>query len=194
MRQRIWNSIRQNPGRVALALAVLLGLVNTLLIATAFFNRSSAGELVDQVIDLTESLAQLRQVEEEGLRGLEEGAISAEAELAALEQSFPQPGEPFDIYRQGFALAQANQVEIRAMETGPSSFKETPVGLLKVTTYRIDGVGQHLSCIGLLGALEQTGLETLALDEITLGLEDQTCDFEVVLASAAEQGEMDIDG
>ncbi|MFV2044869.1 MAG: hypothetical protein ACC700_16745 [Anaerolineales bacterium] len=194
MRQRIWDSIRQNPGRVALALAVLLGLVNTLLIATAFRNRSAAGELVVQVIDLTESLAQLRQVEQEGLRGLEEGAISAEAELAALEQSFPQHGEPFDIYRQGFALAQANQVEIRAMETGPSSFKETPVGLLEVTTYRIDGAGQHLSCIGLLAALEQTGLETLALDEITLGLEDQTCDFEVVLASAAELGEIDVDG
>ncbi len=194
MRQRIWNSIRQDPGRVALALAVLLGLVNTLLIATTFRKRSAAGELVVQVIDLTESLAQLRQVEQEGLRDLEEDAISAEVELAVLEESFPQLGEPFDIYRQGFALAQANQVEIRAMETGPSSFKETPVGLLEVTTYRIDGVGQHLSCIGLLGALEQTGLETLALDEITLGLEDQTCDFEVVLASAAELGEMDVDG
>ena len=194
MLQRIWNSIRENPGRVALALAVLLGMANSLLIASAFLNRSAAGELAVQVIDLTGSLTQLRQVEQEGLRGLEEGALSAEAELASLEQSFPQIGEPFDIYRQGFALARANQVEIRGMETGSSSFEETPIGLLKITTYRIDGVGQHLNCIRLLGALEQTGLETLALDEITLDLEDQACNFEVVLASAAELGEVDIDG
>ena len=194
MLQRISNSIRQNPGRAALALALLLGLVNILLIVTAFLNRSTAGELADQFVDLTESLAQLRQVEQEGMQGLEQGALSAEAELAALEQFFPKLGDPFDIYRQGFALAEANRVEIRVMQTGSSSLEETPVGLLEITTYRVNGVGKHPNCIRLMGALEQTGLETLALEGITLGLEDQVCDFEVVLASAAELGERDIDG
>ncbi len=192
--QRILNSIKANPGRAALALAALLGLVNTLLIATALLNRSTASELAVEVIALSESLAQLRQVEREGLQGLEGGALSAEAELAALEQSFPELGEPFDIYRRGFALAKANQVEIREMATGSSRFEETPVGLLKITTYQIDGVGQHRNCIRLMGALERTGLETLALDGITLGLENEACNFLVILASAAELGERELDG
>lgn len=192
--QRILNSIKANPGRAALAPAALLALVNTLLIATAFLNRSTAGELAIEFIDLTESLAQLRQVEREGLQGLEEGALSAEAELAALERSFPELGEPFDIYRRGFALAEANQVEIRLMETGGSRFEETPVGLLEITTYQVDGVGQHRNCIRLMGALERTGMETLALEGITLSLEKEACNFQVVLASAAELGERDIDG
>ncbi|MEE9216955.1 MAG: hypothetical protein V3U32_05900 [Anaerolineales bacterium] len=192
--QRILNSIKANPGRAALALAALLGLVNTLLIATALLNRSTASELAVEVIALSESLAQLRQVEREGLQGLEQGALSAEAELAALERSFPELGEPFDIYRRGFALAKANQIEIRLMATGASRFEETPVGLLKITTYQVEGVGQHRNCIGLMGALERTGLETLALEGITLGLENDACNFGVVLASTAELGERDIDG
>lgn len=194
MLRRMWISMLNNPARVALALAALLGLVNTLLIVTAFRNRSNARGLAAQVVELTENLALLRQVEQEGLRDLEQGALSAEAELAALEDSFPVLGEPFDIYRRGFALAEANQVEIRMMETGTSRFEETPVGLLKITNYRVDGLGQPLNCIRLLGALEQTGLEALALDEITLGIDDQACDFEVILASAAELGELNIDG
>jgi len=194
MLRKIWHSIRNKPARVALVMAALLGLVNTLLIVTAFRNRSTASELAAQVTDLTENLTLLRQVEEEGLRDLEQGALSAEAELAALEASFPVLGEPFDIYRQGFALAEANQVEIRMMETGTSLFEETPVGLLKITKYRVDGLGQPVNCIRLLGALEQTGLEALALDDITLGLENEACDFEVILASAAELGELNLDG
>lgn len=190
MLQRIGNAIRQNPGRLALALAILLGLINTWLVATAFRNQSTSGQLAAEVVDLTASLAQLRQVEQEGLRGLEEEALSAEAELASLEQSFPTLGEPFDIYRQGFALAEANQIEIRAMETGSSSTEQTAFGMLEVTTYRVDGAGDSSNCIGLLSALEQTGLETLALDNITLGLEDQSCNFEVILASIAELGEL----
>lgn len=190
MLQRIGNAIRQNPGRVALALAILLGSINTWLVATAFRNQSSTNQLADEVIDLTENLAQLRQVEQDGLRGLEEQALSAESELATLRMSFPEFGEPFDIYRQGFALAEANQVEIYVMETGSSSFEETPVGMLEITTYQVNGIGEHLQCIGLMGALEQTGLATLALDEFFLGVEDQACEFEVILARAADLGDL----
>ena len=195
MLRRIWNFIKANPGGAALALAVMLGLVNGVIVATALSNRAAARELSTEVEDLTESLAQLRQIEQEGLRGLEEQALSAEAELAMLKQSFPVFGEPFDIYRQGFALAGANQVEIHVMETGSSSLEETPVGVLEITTYRVDGVGEAPHCIGLLDALEQTGLAALALNGIRIDVGDHNCDFEVVLASLGEiVGEVDPDG
>ena len=186
MLQRIGVSIRQNPGRVALALAVLLGLANVFLMSPVFLNRAAAGQLESEVVALTDSLAQLRQVEQDGLRGLEEEASAAEGELASLEASFPNLGERFDIYRQGFALAEANQVEILAMDTGGSSTEETPVGFFEVSSYRIDAVGSQTDCIQLLGALERAGLAALALNEVTLDMEDQSCAFEVILASLGE--------
>lgn len=189
MLQRIGTSLRQNPGRVALALAVLLGLINVFLMSSVFLNQAAAGQLESEVVALTDNLAQLRQVEQDGLRGLEEEVSAAEGELASLEASFPNLGERFDIYRQGFALAEANQVEILAIDTGVSSYEETPVGFFEVSSYRIDAVGSQTDCIQLLGALEQAGLAALALNEVTLDMKDQSCAFEVVLASLGELAE-----
>ena len=194
MLQRIWSSIRQNPGRVALAIAVVLGLTSLVLIVSTFINRSTVEELTVEVVDLRASLDQLRQVEQEGLRGLEDDATAAEAELAALEFSFPQLGEAFDIYRQGFALAEDNEVEIHTLETGPFTFEESPVGVLKVMNFRVNGLGERWDCLRYLGALELAGMETLALNEIVIGEGDRTCNFEVILASKATPGEIDSDG
>ena len=190
MLQRILNSFRRNPGRLALTLAVLLGMVNTLLIATALFSDRSANRLAYEVVELKNSLAQLRQVEQEGLQDLEQEALASEAELETLKGSFPQLGESFDLYRRGFALAEANLVDILGIETGSSSFEETPVGMLEITTYRVDASAPLANCIGLLGALEMAGLETLALDQLFLSPADETCNFEVILASAVPAKEL----
>lgn len=198
MLQRILNSFRRNPGRLALTLAVLLGMVNTLLVATALFSDRSANRLAFEAVELKNTLAQLRQVEQEGLQGLEQEALAAETELETLKGSFPELGEPFDLYRQGFALAEANLVDIHGIETGSSILEETPVGMLEITTYRVDASAPLANCIGLLGAVEMAGLETLALDQLFLSPADETCDFEVILASAALSDwlpeEVDTDG
>ena len=195
---RIWNSIKSNPGRAALGLAIVLGLINAALVFAGFRNGSAANRLEVEVVALEDNLAQLRQVEQDGLKGLEEQVLAVEDELAILKKSFPEFGEPFDIYRQGFALAEENLIEIGLMETGSTTMTETPIGVLEITTYRVDGTGQHLNCIGLLGSLEHAGLATLVLNEINIGIEDQECDFEVVLGSSVDVGrlpeEADLDG
>jgi hypothetical protein len=189
MFERFRKSLRNNPTRFALGLSMVLGLVNAAMLGVALVSRQSATKLAVEVIGLQDSLNQLQQVEREGLQGLEQQAEQSEARLAGLVASFPALGEPFDLYRRGFALALESGVEIRGIETGNSTVQETPVGLLSTTTYRVSAAGDFPGCIDLLGRLERAGLQTLALQELFIGPGDRACDFEVIVASAVPAAE-----
>jgi hypothetical protein len=186
---RIRDSIRQKPGRLALALAILLAGVDVFLAAAAMQARSNTEALAAEVVALQDSLQQLRQVEQEGLQGLEAQALSEESRLAELQSGFPTLGAPFDLFRRGFALARLNQVELEGIERGDSTVLETPVGLLTTTYYRLSASGDLTACLGFVRDLELTGLTTLAVDQLSLAPADLRCDFSVVLASAAPVGE-----
>jgi len=190
MLDRLMKSIRNNPARFALGLSLVLGLVNAAVLAVALVSRQSAAKLAVEVTGLQDSLDQLQQVEREGLQGLEQRAEQSEARLAELVASFPALGEPFDLYRRGFALALESGVEIRGIETGDSTVQETPVGLLSTTTYTVSAAGDFPACIDLLGRLERAGLQTLALVELFIGPGDRACDFQVIVASAVPAAEL----
>ncbi len=190
MLERFTKSLRNNPARFALGLSMLLGLANAAALAVALVSRQGAAKLAIEVTGLQDSLDQLQQVERQGLQGLEQHAEDSEARLAGLVASFPALGEPFDLYRRGFALALESGVEIRGIETGDSTVQETPVGLLSTTTYRVSAAGEFPACIDLLGRLERAGLQTLALQGLYIGPGDQACDFEVVVASAVPAAEL----
>ena len=190
MLDRLMKSIRNNPARFALGLSLVLGLVNAAVLAVALVSRQSAAKLAVEVTGLQDSLDQLQQVEREGLQGLEQRAEQSEARLAELVASFPALGEPFDVYRRGFALALESGVEIQGIETGDSTVQETPVGLLSTTTYTVSAAGDFPACIDLLGRLERAGLQTLALVELFIGPGDRACDFQVIVASAVPAAEL----
>ena len=190
MFERFRKFLRNNPARFALGLSLLLGLVNAAMIGVALVSRQSATRLEVEVTGLQDSLDQLQQVEREGLQGLEQQAEQSEARLAGLVASFPALGEPFDLYRRGFALALESGVEIRGIETGDSAVQETPVGLLSTTTYRVSAAGEFPACIDLLGRLERAGLQTLALEGLYIGPGDRACDFQVIVASAVPAADL----
>jgi len=190
MFERFKKSLRNNPARFALGLSMVFGLVNAAMLGVALVSRQSATKLAIEVTGLQDSLDQLQQVEREGLQGLEQQAKQSEARLAGLVASFPALGEPFDLYRRGFALALESGVEIRGIETGNSTVQETPVGLLSTTTFRVSAAGDFPACLDLLGRLERAGLQTLALEELFIGPGDQACDFQVIVASAVPAAEL----
>jgi len=190
MFERFRNSLRNNPAPFALGLSLVLGLVNAAVLGVALVSRQSAAKLAIEVSALQDSLDQLQQVEREGLQGLEQQAEQSEARLSGLVASFPALGEPFDLYRRGFALALESGVEIRGIETGNSTVQETPVGLLSSTTFRVSAAGDFAACLDLLGRLERAGLQTLALQGLFIGPGDRACDFEVIVASAVPAAEL----
>ena len=182
---RLWGSIQAKPGRLVLALAVLLAGIDTALAATALQSLSSARHLAVEVVTLQDSLEQLRRVEQEGLQGLEAQALAEETRLAELRAGFPSLGEPFDLFRRGFTLASQNQVELESIERGSSTVLETPVGLLTTTGYSLRAASELPGCLRFVRDLESAGLTTLAVDRLSLAPADLRCDFDVILASAA---------
>lgn len=185
MMRRLWNALKTRPGRILLGVAVVIGVVDAAFAASTLINQRNARDLGVQVLALQESLDQLRQVEQEGLEGLAAEAKEAEAELATLRAGFPKLGEPFDLFRRGFSLAASHQVEIERVDRGSSVLEETPVGYLSITAYTLRSTAELADCLAYTGSLEQAGLETLALDNMTMAPGDQRCDFQVILASAA---------
>ncbi len=185
MMRRVWSVLRTHPGRVLLVAAIVIAVVDAAFAASTLINQRNAEDLGLQVMALQESLDQLRQVEREGLEGLAAEAEEAEAELAALRAGFPKLGEPFDLFRRGFSLAASHQVEIERVERGSSVLEETPVGYLSITTYTLRSTAELEDCLAYTGSLEDAGLETMALDNVTMAPGDRRCDFQVILASAA---------
>jgi hypothetical protein len=167
---RLWGSIRAKPGRLLLALAILLAGVDSLLAATALQRLSTARRLAVEVVTLQDSLQQLQRVEQEGLQGLEAQALAEEARLAELRAGFPSLGEPFDLFRRGFTLASLNQVELESIERGSSNVLETPVGLLTTTSYSLHAAG----IARFLRAPQLAGLTTWRW---TISLARICCDF-----------------
>ena len=118
-------------------------------------------------------------------------AEAAEAHAAELMAGFPALGNPFDLYRRGFALAANREVEMQGIERNDSSYHETPVGMLRITRFSALGAGTLGNCLNLVADLEAAGLHTLALDELFIRPGDGRCDFDVVLASAAQAAELE---
>lgn len=189
MFSKLWGLIKQKPGRVALAVGLLLAVANAALLANALARQSSTEDLTVQVENLQFSLEQLRLVDQEGLQSLQAEAEAAEAQLADLKAAFPTLGNRFDLYRQAFALASRSNVEVTSVETGSTTLHETPAGYLSTTSYAVKGLGSYSECLDLMERLEGAGLETLALDQ--LFMDPLHCEFNVVLASSIPASQVD---
>ncbi len=183
--QRARSTLRTHAGRILLGLAMAVALLDAVLAGSALVTQRNTERLSAEVVTLQDSLDQLQQVEREGLEGLASQAQLAESRLEALRAGFPELGEPFDLFRRGFSLAEAHAVEIETIERSGSSLEETPVGYLSVTTYTLKAVSELGNCIAYMRSLEVAGLQTLALENLTLVPEDLRCEFQVIVASAA---------
>jgi hypothetical protein len=185
MLNRVWGALRRNPTIFGLAIATALAGVNLFVLTRTLQITRAGRELAAQTAPLKANLAELQRAKEEGFASLRKDIALAEQELNSLRSSFPQAGAPFDLYRRGMTLAQSSRVEIVSVERGSTTVDDTTMGELTKTTYTIETRGSMQHCLTFMSQLEDEGLSTVALDNISIDPTAEECNFDVHVGSVS---------
>ena len=167
--------------RIAIAASVLFGVVNIILVGAAYQRRSASQELVAERNALEENINSLKKINQAELDELQVELDLIQAEVADLEDSFPELGAPFAIYRRARDLALDSQVNLQGLARQSTDYHETYSGLVVEKQYSIDLTGAMDDCITFIGLLEEAGRDTLTMKSVYLTPQDNICSIDVSL-------------
>lgn|GEM_PF-1344858 len=167
------------PRRVAIALSVILGVVHVILLGWTLQRRSATAELAADQIVLEENLSQLEEINQDQLDALQVELARVEGEVIQLEDSFPDLGTAFAIYRRGLDIAQSSSVELLSIGLLSSDIQETTSGDVMIKQFNLEVGGTITQCLNFVQALEDAGAGSLAVEGVTINPEDVQCSLEI---------------
>lgn len=167
--------------RIAIAASVIFGLINIILLGATYQQRSASQELVAQRSALEENIDSLKKINQDELDELQAELDLIRSEVADLEDSFPELGAPFAIYRRARDIALESRVNLQSLASQSTDYHETNAGLVVEKQYSIDLVGAMEDCITFIGLLEEAGRDTLTMKSVYLVPQDSTCSIDVSL-------------
>jgi hypothetical protein len=185
MMQRFRESLKRNPSWIAIGLCVILATADLWFVGGYLRMSRSIDGLQNEAVLLEGDLAQLQAAEAQGLQSLQDTLKASQDRLAALKAAFPNTGEGFDLFRRSFELAGATGVEIQSIRRVSDTSQSSPAGTIREVTYAVDATGELGQCMSLLKRLEDEGLQTLALDNISIDPAAEECNFDVHVASVS---------
>ena len=167
------------PRRIVIAICVILGLIHVILLGWTLQRRSASAQLAEARLVLEDNLDQLQQINQDQLDTMQAELESVQAEVTALEVSFPELGAPFAIYRRGLELAQESQLALLKISLVGSETLETVSGLILKKEYNIETQGSLENCLDFFDSLEQAGLDTVILDSASIIPAESQCSLEI---------------
>ncbi|HDD56322.1 MAG TPA: hypothetical protein ENG59_08780 [Chloroflexi bacterium] len=165
--------------RIVIIISVILGLVHVILFGWTLQRRSASAELNESKLVLEENLDQLQRINQDQLDALRGELEDIQAEITALEASFPELGAPFAIYRRVLDLTQDSQLALLEISLVSSETLETASGLILKKDYRIETQGSLENCLDFLDNLEQAGLDTVSLKFASIIPAESLCSLEI---------------
>ncbi len=183
--QRFREGLKRNPTWVAIGLCVILAAGDLWFVGGYIQTQRNINSVQTETISLEGDLAQLQAAEAQGLQSLQDSLKASQDRLAALKAAFPNTGDGFDLYRRSFEVAGATGVEIQSIRRISDASQSSPAGTIREVTYSVDAAGELGQCMSLLKRLEDEGLQTVALDNITIDPIAEECNFDVRVASVS---------
>jgi Tfp pilus assembly protein PilO len=185
MMQRLREGLKSNPRWLAIGACAILAAADLWFVGGYLRKQRDLSSVQTQAVALEADLAQLQDAEAQGLQSLQDSLKASQDRLAALKSAFPNTTGGFDLFRRSFELADASGVEIQSIRRTSDASQSSPAGTMREVTYSIDATGRLSQCMHLLQRLEDEGLQTVALDNITLDPVAQECSFDVHVASVS---------
>lgn len=183
MMERFRESLKKNPAWIAIGLCVILAAADLWFVGGYIQKQRMIDTQEVQAMLLEDDLGQLQAAEAQGLQSLQDALKASQDRLAALKAAFPHTGEGFDLYRRSFELAGSTRVDIQSIRRISDASQSSPAGTIREITYSIEATGGLSQCMNLLKRLEAEGLQTLALDNISIDPAAEECAFDVHVAS-----------
>ena len=165
--------------RLVIALCLILGAFHIITLGFTFQRRTATRQLDADRLVLEENLNQLRDINQEELDQAQAELDSLRAENALLEESFPELGAPFALYRRIKDLADQNTVNLASVNLLGSEIIDTVSGPVIRKQYSIEAYGTLDTCLGLIQTIENAGLDTVTMQTMDIQPEENLCSLVV---------------
>ena len=186
MFQRLVDSIRKSPSKVALAVTVLAMVLN-LGIAGVWFQRKRASNvLAGHIAVIQENLAHVKQIEEGEIEELRAQLTVAEDRLASLQRGLAGTEVPFDLFAEVFDIAEQSGLGILSVEREEVATQDTSDGSLTATRFSFQAEGEFPAFVEFVENLEAAAPKSVSLDSMLVTQEERSCLFGVIVLSGLE--------
>lgn len=184
--QRLGDSIRKSPSRVALAVAVLALILNVVMLAS-WLQRTRAGNtLAAEITLIRENLAHMEQIEEGEIEELRAQLDAAEEQLTLLQRGLADTEVSFDLFAEVFDIAERSGVIILSVGKEDVTTQDTGAGSFTATRFSVQVEGTFTDFMKFVENLEDAAPKSVSLDNMVLTQEGKSGLFEVIVLSGVE--------
>jgi len=186
MFQRLVDSIRKSPSKVALAVTVLALILNIVILASWLHRTRTASVLVAHIAVIQENLAHMEQIEEGEIEELRAQLTAAEDRLASLQRGLAGTEVPFDLFAEVFDIAEQSGLGILSVEREEVATQDTSDGSLTATRFSFQAEGEFPAFVEFVENLEAAAPKSVSLDSMLVTQEERACSFGVIVLSGSE--------
>jgi len=184
--QRLGDSIRKSPSRVALAVAVLALILNVVMLAS-WLQRTRAGNtLAAEITLIRENLAHMEQIEGGEIEELRAQLDAAEKQLTLLQRGLADTEVSFDLFAEVFDIAERSGVIILSVGKEDVTTQDTGAGSFTATRFSVQVEGTFTDFMKFVENLEAAAPKSVSLDNMVLTQEGKSGLFEVIVLSGVE--------
>lgn len=184
--QRLGDSIRKSPSKVALAVAVLALILNVVMLAS-WLQRTRAGNtLAAEITLIRENLAHMEQIEEGEIEELRAQLDAAEEQLTLLQRGLADTEVSFDLFAEVFDIAERSGVIILSVGKEDVTTQDTGAGSFTATRFSVQVEGTFTDFMKFVENLEAAAPKSVSLDNMVLTQEGKSGLFEVIVLSGVE--------
>ncbi len=184
--QRLGDSIRKSPSRVALAVAVLALILNVVMLASWLQRTRAANTLAAEITLIRENLAHMEQIEEGELEELRAQLDAAEEQLTLLQRGLADTEVSFDLFAEVFDIAERSGVIILSVGKEDVTTQDTGAGSFTATRFSVQVEGTFTDFMKFVENLEAAAPKSVSLDNMVLTQEGKSGLFEVIVLSGLE--------
>lgn len=184
--QRLGDSIRKSPSRVALAVAVLALILNVVMLASWLQRTRAANTLAAEITLIRENLAHMEQIEEGELEELRAQLDAAEEQLTLLQRGLADTEVSFDLFAEVFDIAERSGVIILSVGKEDVTTQDTGAGSFTATRFSVQVEGTFTDFMKFVENLEDAAPKSVSLDNMVLTQEGKSGLFEVIVLSGVE--------
>lgn len=184
--QRLGDSIRKSPSRVALAVVVLALILNVVMLASWLQRTRAANTLAAEITLIRENLAHMEQIEEGELEELRAQLDAAEEQLTLLQRGLADTEVSFDLFAEVFDIAERSGVIILSVGKEDVTTQDTGAGSFTATRFSVQVEGTFTDFMKFVENLEAAAPKSVSLDNMVLTQEGKSGLFEVIVLSGVE--------
>lgn len=167
------------PSRIALGLSLFLAIYHLILFGTSVRRLEITKDTQRQLERIKGNLENLEEMEQQAIQDLRDELAFKQRELESLQTSFPRIGAPFQFYPRGQELALSHDVLLTAVRRQETESAPTVVGDVQTLEYLVESSAMVENCLVFLGALEDAGLGSISVHNISLDPGGARCGFTV---------------